>query len=259
MHAFVSLQAAIRNQIERAGGSPFAVLDFDNTCIVNDIAEATLAYICRHELLKRADLLTPEARQCDAAYHRDVFRRYYELLRRGDLEAASFLCARVLAGFTSDEAEDLVTATIDAEGSLLGAGELYGITIARGIAVRPALRMLIDFLAASDVDVWIVSASPEIAVRAAMKRLGLCGNLIALRNGMCDSVISTELAAPYSVGAGKVDCIRTFIDAGNRPVLGVGDSAHDVPMIEYANLHAIVDCGNGLRHQARQRGWFILQ
>jgi phosphoserine phosphatase len=41
-----------------------------------------------------------------------------------------------------------------------------------------------------------------------------------------------ELDAPYSIGEGKVDCIRTFIAAGNRPLFGIGDSMHDLPMIE---------------------------
>ena len=152
----------------------------------------------------------------------------------------------------------MVTAAIDAEGSIPWASELYGVPIARGLGVRPALRGLIDFSEANAVQVWIVSASPEIVVRTAMKRFGLPGKLIALRNKTDDSVISMELDAPYSIGEGKVDCIRTFIAAGNRPLFGIGDSMHDLPMIEYADIHAVVDCGNALTQEARRRGWFIL-
>src|ERR1700737_2951462 len=54
--------------------------------------------------------------------------------------------------------------------------------LARGLGVPPALRRLIDFSEANAVQVWIVSASPEIVVRTAMKRFGLPGKLIALRN-----------------------------------------------------------------------------
>ena len=259
MDALASLQDAIRDHLDCLGSRQFAVLDFDNTCIINDVAEAALAYLCRHQLLRRGDLLAPEVLPCDAIYHRRVFRRYYELLHWGDLRSASFLCAKVFAGFTSDEAADVVAAAIDAQASLPGRSELHGIPIACGLAVRPALRMLIDFLAATGVEVWIVSASPEVVVQTAMQRFGLAGNVIALRNSMHRSVIAMDLHAPYSIGAGKVDCIRAFIDAGKRPLLGVGDSVHDLLMIEYANIQAIVDCGNGLAHQARQRGWFILE
>jgi phosphoserine phosphatase len=168
------------------------------------------------------------------------------------------LCAKAFAGFTSDEAEDLVAAVIDAEGSIPGASELYGVPIARGLAVRPAARRLIDFSEGIGVQVWIVSASPEIAVRTAMRRFGLPGKLIALRHKMDHAVMSMDVDAPYSIGEGKVDCIRTFIDDGKRPLFGIGDSIHDLPMIEYADIRAVVDCGNALTRAARRRGWFIL-
>jgi phosphoserine phosphatase len=86
----------------------------------------------------------------------------------------------------------------------------------------------------------------------------LPGKLIALRNKTDDLVTSMELDAPYSIGEGKVDCIRTFIAAGNRHLFGIGDSMHDLPMIEYADIPAVVDRGNAMTQQARQRGWFIL-
>jgi phosphoserine phosphatase len=258
MGALASLKLAIRDRLDNRGGPAFAVLDFDNTCIVNDVAEATLAYICRNQLLRRDDLLPSRTRHCDPSYHQQVFRRYYELLHRGEIQSACLLCARVFAGFKRDEAENVVNAAIDAEGSIPWASELYGVPIARGLGVRPALRGLIDFSEANAVQVWIVSASPEMVVRTAMKRFGLPGKLIALRNKTDDSVISMEFDAPYSIGEGKVDCIKTFIDAGNRPLFGIGDSMHDLPMIEYADIHAVVDCGNALTQEAPRRGWFIL-
>jgi phosphoserine phosphatase len=258
MDVLAALKVSIRESLEHRGGQPFAVLDFDNTCIVNDIAEATLAHICRNQLLRRDDLLPSRVRLGAAAYHQQVFRRYYELLHRGDYQSACLLCAGVLAGFTSNEAEDIVAAAIDAEGSIPGAAELYGVTIARGLAVRTDLRNLIDFSEANDIQVWIVSASPEIAVRTAKNRFGLRGRLIALRSRMDGAVISLDVDPPCPIEEGKIDCIRTFIDDRNRPLFAVGDSIHDLPMIAYADIHAVVDCGNALTEEARRRGWFIL-
>ncbi len=259
MDGFASLKAAISNHIDRQPSRPFAVLDFDNTVIVNDVAEATLAYLCRNQLLRRADLLPTPAGHCDRIYHREVFRRYYALLHRDDLQSESLLCARVLAGFTRNEAETIVAAAVDAEGSIPGVGELYGISIARGLAVRPVLRRLIDFLHANEVQVWIVSASPELAVRTAMKHFGLSGEVIALRSKLDDGVLSTDIEAPYSIGKGKLDCIRMFIHACHRPLVAVGDSMHDLPMIAYAHMRAVVDCNEKLANEARRRDWFILQ
>jgi phosphoserine phosphatase len=258
MDASSALEAAIRARIHDAPEPPFAVLDFDNTCIVNDVGEATLAYICRNHLLRCGELMPSGARRCDPAYHEQVFRRYYQLLDGGDIRSASLLCARILAGFKPDEAAATVSAALDAEGTSPGESELYGIRIALGIAVRPALRRLIDFSAANNIQVWIVSASPEIAVQVAMRRFGLAGHLIALRHRLDKEVLTQALDEPHSIAQGKVDCIKRFIDATRRPLLAVGDSVYDLPMVEYADLHAVVERDNGLTQEARRRGWFVL-
>lgn len=193
MDTLAALEAAIRARIDGATDQPFAVLDFDNTCIVNDVGEATLAFMCRNRLLRCGELLSPGAQACDPAYHERVIRHYYELLGSGDIRAASLLCAGALAGFAPPEAAAAVSAALDAEGTVPGAAELYGMPIARGLAVRPGLRRLIDFSAANNIQVWIVSASPEIAVRAAMARFGLCGNLIGLRHQVNGGVLSQAI------------------------------------------------------------------
>ncbi len=253
-----ALEAAIRARLRAAREPPFAVLDFDNTCIVNDVGEATLAFICRNHLLRCGELMRCGARRCDAAYHEQVFRRYHQLLDGGDIRSASLLCAGILAGFSPDEAAATVAAALDAEGTDPGATELYGIPIASGIAVRPALRRLIDFSAANAIQVWIVSASPEIAVQAAMHRLGLAGRLIALRHRLDHEVLTPALDEPHSIAQGKVDCIKRFIDGTKRPLFAVGDSVYDLPMIEYADLHAVVARDHALTQEARRRGWYVL-
>jgi phosphoserine phosphatase len=258
MDALTALEAAIRARIVSARDQPFAVLDFDNTCIVNDVGEATLAFMCRNELLRDGDLLPSGSRPCDRAYHEQVFRRYHQLLNQGDIRSASLLCAGILAGFKPDEAAAIVSAALDAEGTVPGEAELYGISIARGLAVRPALQRLIDFSAANYVQIWIVSASPEIAVRAAMQRFGLPGNLIGLRHRIDNEILSRALDEPHSIAEGKVDCIKTFIHGSRRPLFAVGDSVYDLPMVEYADLHAVVERDSALTQEALRRGWFVL-
>jgi phosphoserine phosphatase len=258
MDASSALEAGIRARLRDAREPPFAVLDFDNTCIVNDVGEATLAFICRNHLLRCGELMPCGARRCDPAYHEEVFRRYHQLLNGGDIRSASLLCAGILAGFSPAEAAATVAAALDAEGTDPGATELYGIPIASGIAVRPTLRRLIDFSAANNIQVWIVSASPEIAVQAAMRRFGLAGRLIALRHRLDNEVLTHALEEPHSIAQGKVDCIKRFIDGTRRPLLAVGDSVYDLPMVEYADLHAVVERDNGLTQEARRRGWFVL-
>jgi phosphoserine phosphatase len=258
MDALTALEAAISARIEGSRDRHFAVLDFDNTCIVNDVGEAALAFMCRNNLLRYGALLRSGSQPCNPAYHEQVFRHYHQLLNRGDIRSASLLCAGIFAGFNRDEAAAIVSAVLDAEGNVPGAAELYGIPIASGLAARPALRRLIDFSAASNVGIWIVSASPKIAVRAAMARFGLSGKLIGLRHRIDNGVLSHTLDEPHSIAEGKVDCIRAFIHGSRRPLFAVGDSVYDLPMVAYAELHAVVERDNALTQEARRRDWFIL-
>jgi phosphoserine phosphatase len=258
MDASTAFEAAISKRLEETREAPFATLDFDNTCIVNDIGEATLAFMCENNLLRCSDLLPSGGKPGDPAYHSQVFRHYHQLLNGGDIRAASLLCARILAGFKPDEATAVVAAALDAEGNIPGEAELFGIPIARGLAVRPALRRLIEFSTANAVQIWIVSASPAIAVQAAMQSFGLPGNLIALRHRIEGEVFSLTLDTPHSIAEGKVDCIKTFIDAKRRPLFAVGDSVYDLPMLEYAELRAVVERDNAVTREARRRGWFVL-
>ncbi len=258
MDALAALEAAIRARIGDVPAQRFAVLDFDNTCIVNDVGEATLAFMCRNRLLRHGGLLPFGAQACDPPYHERVFRHYHELLDGGDIRAASLLCARILAGLEPGAAAATVAAALEAEGTLPGRTELYGLPVVRGLAMRPSLRRLIDFSVAHDIDIWIVSASPEIAVRTAMTRFGICGNLIALRHRVIDNVLSPTIDEPHSIAEGKVDCIKKLIDGTRRPLFAVGDSIYDLPMVEYAEIHAVVEQDNALTQEARRRGWFVL-
>jgi phosphoserine phosphatase len=258
MNTLTAFEAAIGARLAGAHAESFAVLDFDNTCLVNDIGEATLAFMCRNQLLRCGDLLPTRGQACDPAYHAQVFRHYYQVLNSGDIRSASLLCARILAGFTPAEAAAAVSATLDAEGSTLGETELFGLPVARGLAVRPALRRLIHFAVAKEIQIWIVSASPAVAVEAAMRHFGLPGNLIALRHRIDDQVLSQSLDEPHSIAEGKVDCIKTHIDASRRPLFAVGDSIYDLPMVAYAELRAVVERDNAMTQEARRRGWFVL-
>jgi phosphoserine phosphatase len=258
MDASAAFEAAISKRLEGPGETLFAVLDFDNTCIVNDVGEATLAFMCGNNLLRCSDLLPSGGKPGDPTYHAQVFRHYRQLLNGGDIRAASLLCARILAGFKPDEAAAIVAAVLEAERNIPGEAELFGIPIARGLAVRPALQRLIEFSTANAIHIWIVSASPAIAVQAAMQRFGLPGNLIALRHRIVDGVLSRTLVAPHSIQEGKVDCIKIFIDGKRRPLFAVGDSIYDLPMLEYARLRAVVERDNAMTQEARRRGWFVL-
>ena len=252
------IQAAISEKLLTAGPRPFAVFDFDNTCIVNDVGEAALAYLCRHKLVKNLTLLA-EGEGGAGDYSERVFRRYYEIFGQGKILEAYSFCARAFAGFTPEAATALAQATLEAEGTTPGTDELYGVKIAHGLPVRPQVRQLMEYLSAQGVAVWVVSASSEFAVRAALQHHHLPGQLIGIRNVIKDGILTPLLEEPMSVLAGKPTCIKKFIDPVQSPLVGVGDSMNDLPMLEIASIKVVVDRGNALAQEARTRGWFLLQ
>ena len=249
--------ADLHDAIKHAIGEqhdPFAVFDFDNTCIVNDIAEATLAHLCRNKLLRDKTLLPGGG----GDYHERIFHRYYALLDKGEIVPAYLLCAQVFSGFTLAEIDVLLSTVIDVEGDEICKTELFGISIAKGLAVRPQVHELLSFLQKENVDIWIISASPEVTVSTAMRRFDIPGKLIGLRNMAVDGVLTSEIHEPYSIADGKVSCIKRYIDKERRPVFGIGDSMNDFSMVEYSNVHAVINRANALTKEAQTRGWFIL-
>lgn len=252
--------AAIERTIDKKlanEGEPFAIFDFDNTCIVNDISEATFAYLCSRKLLRDPNLLGKEQHVGD--YHECVFRTYHSLLEKGRLKAAYVLIARMFSGFTSGEAEAVTLTAISEEGSRIGSKMLYGIHIERGLARRPNVLSLMQYVREKGVRVWIVSASPEVSVRAAMRYFGIKAELIGVRSVIKDGVCTAVLEEPLSMFEGKVVCIRKYITSEHVPLLAAGDSESDLPMLEVADIKVVIDRGNELTRIAREQKWFLLQ
>lgn len=222
---------------------PYAVFDFDGSIIHNDSAQATLAYRARHNI----------------STAREEFERYYSLLGSGDTLAAYRFGASTLQGLSTDGVYRIVQAAMSEEGTEITTTELLGRTIPKGIAPRKNVLSLMRRLRSCGVTVWVVSASPWLVVYSAMEYFGIDANLIGVRNILNGGTVTAELYEPLSMYEGKVDCIKELISSGSvAPVLGVGDSMNDLPMLEYSCLRAVVDRGNELAAIAKERGWFLL-
>jgi len=254
--ALSPIKKAIEERLAARGGESFAVFDFDNTCIINDVGEATFAYLCGHELLRDRTLLG-EKDESDG-YHERVFRTYHTLLTEKKMRAAYILCGRMFSGFSPGEAEAAALAAITEEGSRIGSKMLYDVHIERGLSPRPVVLALMVFLREKGVAIWIVSASAEPSVRAAMQHFGIKGELVGVRSVLKNKVFTSELEEPMSIMEGKAECIKKYIDNAKEPLLVAGDSMNDLPMLEMAEIQVVVDRGNELAKIAREREWFLL-
>ncbi len=248
-------------EIMRACGSlpgRFAVFDFDNSCIVNDIQEATLAYLCKNSLLKNEHLGQVSFGDKEA-YSREVFLSYDKLLEEGKIKEAYIYAVRTIAGFAKEEISKLVSDVILSEGEISETQNLFGINVAKGLSVRPQVKTLMESLISAGCSVCVVTASSEEVVRSALKIWGFPDVVcLGVRNAEDNGVFADATEEPAPIIEGKVDCIKKYISADKKPILAVGDSMNDLPMLEYSEIKVVVDRGNALTKKAKENGWDII-
>lgn len=239
MNKLEPIYKKIIESIKEAGLPAFAVIDFDNTCVLKDITEATLAYLTENNLFKDKNLIAGKFEN----YGKAVYERYYKILNEGKIKEAYELSAKILSGFSAGEIALLVKKVLKFE---------------KGLEPRKEIVELINFLKNNKVAVWIVSASPELLVRGVMEHFNIKANLIGTRNPIVGSKFIAELEKPTPMFEGKVDCIKKFISPEKQPLLGVGDSVNDLFMLEYCNMKVVVDRQNSLAKKARENNWFLI-
>ncbi len=220
----------ITKSLEKSREKAFAVFDFDNTCIFNDITEAALDYMSANNLFRDKD------------FSDGGFEKYYKLFNEGKVKESYEFISKILNGFSINEIGALVEKVIEVG----------------NIKPREKVIELLNYLKTNGVEVWVVSASPEILVRQVMTHFNIEANLIGIRNIIVDGKITPELEKPLPIIEGKVECIKKFISQNERPLLGVGDSINDLPMLEYCNVKAVVSLNNALSYKAKQDSWFLI-
>jgi HAD superfamily phosphoserine phosphatase-like hydrolase len=220
----------------------YAVVDFDGTIIQGDIGEIILAYL--------------------AWYHypnsEENFCHYHALVYANKMHEAYRFATKVLRGFSPAEVVHITKRAIAEEGSTIRQLEFLGRAIQRGIALRDNIIELLRKLRENGIDIWIVSASPEVAVSTAMKHFGVEANLIAVRSVMDGGVLTEAIEEPAPIFSGKTKCIQSRIHKTVKPLLGIGDGMNDYFMLTYAHLRAVVNPRSVLAAEAIARGWFVL-
>lgn len=238
----------------------FAVFDFDNTCIANDIQQAFVAHICRHRLIRDKTLMyDPVLAENIDAYHEAFFRHYYGLLSKGVTRDAFVFLLRSLTGFRTSEMDALVANIIQEQGTELGKDSYLGIEITKGLRLRKVVADLMQECVARRIAVYVISASPEALVSAALRYYALpvtaCLGIQLLER---EGVFLNELIEPMPVEDGKIICIQKYIHPETRPLLGVGDSMNDFGMLMYSLTQAVVDRENELAHEGKFNHWNLL-
>ncbi len=216
--------------------------------------------MCRHRLIRNRALLYDAVLGEDIeAYHDAFFRHYYELLSQGVTKDAFVFLLRALSGFRVDEIPALVEAIIRDQGTTLDTETYLGVPITKGLCVRKSVAHLLQECLDRKMKVFIISASPEVLVRAALQQYKLpftdCFG-ICLKES--EGVYMNETLEPMPVEDGKIVCLQEKIHPTVRPILAVGDSMNDFSLLTYAHIRVAVDRKNGLSDEARKNKWHIL-
>ena len=225
----------------------YAVLDFDNTCIINDIGEAVLAYMCENDLLKK--------RGC-----KKTFQTYYKLLETKNIRKIKQACKLLIQtfeGFSKNEIKSITQKVIKFEGNKIKKRNLFGVEIAKGITLKSEIKEIIQSLNKNNIQVWIVSASPKICVKETFKYFFPTNkaNIIGFENKLEKEIFTKELVSPFPLFEGKVQCIKKYINKKIKPILAIGDSENDKKMLEYSKIKLVVNRDNSLSQLAKQKGW----
>lgn len=233
---------------EKNGPPCYAALDFDNTCIINDIQDAVLAYLCENNLIKGHDA-------------KRVFTKYYDLLGSGKVQRAYEFAVKALAGYSIKETRAIVRKAIKKEGTKITKRVLFGITINKGLRINRSVKAIIERLRENNCELWVVSASSKHVVAEALKIFfaGYRINCIGIENVLENDILTDRLVYPTSTSEGKVKCIKKHIHKTRRPIVAGGDSMNDLPMLEYAETRFIIDRNNELTQIAGKRKWDILK
>lgn len=120
--------------------------------------------------------------------------------------------------------------------------------------VHASLREVFAWVERTGVDTLVVSASPELVVRAALRHLALpLTHVVAMAPRIDGGVLQPDLAAPPVYGPGKVDAIER-VRPGAALLAAFGDSGYDAAMLRVARVRVAVAPKPALLEAAKSLG-----
>jgi phosphoserine phosphatase len=267
---------------------PYAVFDWDNTCLAGDLGDAFFFGACTRRAPLFADpalwdILTAEDERdallsaWQAAFAepgkaskatinalRWQLARSFRLLTQRLGDRAYGWQTQLLAGMTPNQVEALSDLIIEEEARRpLGQervpaphGSDGAESIPTGLRLYPQIGRLRMYLERAGIACWVITATSEIVVRAGAHRLGFAReHVIGMRNEMINGRLTSTLQQPDTWGEGKVIVIQRDIHPTQRPILVVADGLTDREMLAYgADVRLVIDRGQAGLHEQIEAG-----
>lgn len=172
----------------------------------------------------------------------DQFLKIFEYLEKQSLEFAYRWTKIFYSGFSTKELKEY--SEISFQLALKQNFEFIklpsGIEIQQGIRINPALYELIQILLKYDWNIYIITASPEIAIQAISKYWNLPEkNIIGMKLKQKNDILLPEIEEPYTYNYGKYLAFRNIVQ---DPIyIAVGDSYPDIYLLENAKIPIFVN------------------
>ncbi len=265
---------------------PIAVFDFDNTLIYGDQGTNLMNYLILNLYIKgdedwfwqpkywynigahkinQIKFFFQKATKEKENYQwriellSHIYQIFHEL-ERIDLEIAYRWTKIFFAGFKIQELKEFSKKSFEEalkqEFQEIDLG--HGITIQQGIRINPLLKELIHTLKQNQWEIYIITASPEIAIQALsfywdIKEDHVLGMKLKEKN----EILLPEIVEPYTYNEGKYLNLKRIIDA---PILiAVGDSYPDIELLSNAKVPIFLKRKgkDQLAELARKKNFFI--
>jgi len=220
-----------------------AAFDFDNTLICGDFGEYLMDRITENLLFPVTEETSKKFQDPENALKilsskdpQAVFQlvqsEYSRMLKNYGLEPAYRWTSFLFSGWTDVKMKEY------AEGEWIPAMK------SGKIRVFSEMKDLLNLLRANGWEIWIVTASPEPAIRAVAHHFQISeANVFGMKLDHDSEGRGTEqISEPYTYGEGKVK--RFHSETGQYPDISFGDSINDFPLLQNSKSGVFFDRGN---------------
>lgn len=205
-----------------------AVFDFDNTMILGDIGDASIAFMLENEI--------------DVGFS---WSEYLELQRIGDVQKAFRMASNIFNGFEVDCIKRFANAVVKIENPDIVFFEndyIFKVKVPRPNSV---MIDLVKLLYKFDFEIHIISSSNQFLVsQLAKKYFDLDSNFVhgikhEIQRFMDVDVLTETIISPTPIDTGKIDVYKKYIGKSG-PILFGGDSIYDLPISKTVAQNGII-------------------
>ena len=111
-----------------------------------------------------------------------------------------------------------------------------------------------------NVEPVFVSGSFELLLQPIAQRLQV-NHVLAIQQQVVDGIFTGHILPPQTIGQGKVDAVREFLNTKNvdpAQCYAYGDDISDAPMLGSVGFPFVIRGGRRLEAYAVQRGWPVM-